>query len=104
MLTQLAAFGNIAQTVEVHVGTRKDMRQTLAADVVLRDVFLHPRQRQRAGRFRYRTHIFEQIFHCGANGVAVDGDNIVEILLAKTEGFIANAFNRHAFSKQPDAW
>ena len=48
LFTQLAALGNVAQTVEVHVRTRQHVRQSLAANVVLRDVFLHSRQRQRA--------------------------------------------------------
>src|SRR5690606_9302778 len=35
LFTQLAALGDIAQAVEVYVGTRKHVRQTLAANVVL---------------------------------------------------------------------
>ena len=79
------------------------MSQSLAANIVLGDIFLHPRQRQRAGRLRHRPHIFEQIFHRRANSVAVDSDDVVQILLAQTEGFIADALHRHAFSKQTDA-
>ena len=79
------------------------MSQSLAANIVLGDIFLHPRQRQGAGRLCHRPHIFEQILHRRANSVAVDGDDVVQILLAQTEGFIADAFDRHAFGKQADA-
>ena len=103
LFAQLAALGHVAKTVEVHVGPGKHVRQTLAADVVLRDVFFHPRQRQRAGRFRHRTHVFEQIFHRRADGIAVHRDDIVEIFPAQAEGFVANALHRHALGKQPDA-
>ncbi len=103
LFAELAAFGHVAQAVEVHIGAGKHVRQTLAANVVLGDVFLHPRQRQRAGGFRHRTHVFEQIFHRRADSVAVDGDDIVEILLAQAERFVANALHRHALGEQPDA-
>ena len=103
LFAQFAALGNVAQTVEVHVGAGKHVRQTLATNIVLGDVFFHSRQRQRAGRFRHRTHILEEIFHRRADSVAVDGDDIVEILLAQTERFIANALHRHALGEQPDA-
>ena len=58
------------------------MSQTLAADVMLGDILFHPRQRQRAGRLRHRPHIFEQILHRRADSIAIDGDDIVQILLA----------------------
>ncbi len=103
LFAQLAALGNVAQAVEVHVRTREHVRQTFAANVVLGDVFLHPRQRQRAGRFRHRTYIFEQIFHRRADSVTINRDDIVEILLAQTERFVANALHRHALGEQPDA-
>ena len=79
------------------------MSQTLAADVMLGDILFHPRQRQRAGGLRYRPHIFEQIFHRRADSIAIDGDDVVQILLAYTERFIADALHRHAFSEQTDA-
>lgn len=49
------------------------------------------------------AHILEQIFHRRADGVAIDGDDVVEIFLARAEGFIPNALHRHALGKQPDA-
>ncbi len=76
------------------------MRQTFAANVVLGNVLFHPRQRQRTGWFRHRAHILEQIFHCRTDSVAIDSDDVVEILLAQTEGFVADTFHRHAFSKE----
>ena len=76
------------------------MRQTLAANIMLGDIFFHPRQRQRPGRLRHRAYIFEQVFHCRANSIAIHGNNIVEVFLAQTEGFIANTFHRHAFGKE----
>ena len=103
LFAELATLGHVAQAVEVHVGTGKHVRQTLAADVVLRDVFFHARQRQRAGGFRHRTHVFEQILHRRADSVAIHRDDIVEIFPAQAEGFVANALHRHALGKQPDA-
>ncbi|KUQ35123.1 threonine dehydratase [Enterobacter hormaechei subsp. xiangfangensis] len=103
LFAELAALGHVTQAVEVHIGTGKHVRQTLAADIVLGDVFLHPRQRQRAGGFRHRTYVFEQIFHRRADSVAVDGDDIVEILLAQAERFVANALHRHALGEQREA-
>ncbi len=79
------------------------MGQTLAANVVLRDVFLHPRQRQRTGWLCHRAHILEEVLHRRADSVAINGDDVVEIFLADAEGFIPDAFHRHAFGKQPDA-
>ncbi|CAB5619288.1 Uncharacterised protein [Escherichia coli] len=79
------------------------MRQTLTAYVVLSDVFFHPRQRQRPGRFRYRAHIFKQVFHRRTDRIAIDGNNVVEIFLAQTEGFVTDTFYRHAFSKETHA-
>ena len=76
------------------------MRQTFTANIVLGDVFFHPRQRQRPGRLSHRTYILEQVFHCRTNSIAIDSDNIVEIFLAQTEGFIANTFHRYAFGKE----
>ena len=70
---------------------------------MLSDIFFHPRQRQRPGRFCYRTHIFKQVFHRRADGIAIDGNDVVEILLAQTESLIADAFHRHAFGKKPNA-
>ena len=58
------------------------MRQPFTANVVLSDVFFHPRQRQRAGGFRHCAHIFEQVFHRRTDGIAIDGDDVVKILLA----------------------
>ena len=103
LFAELATLGHVAQAVEVHVGTGKHVRQTLAADVVLRDVFFHARQRQRAGRFRHRPNVFEQIFHRRADRIAVHRDDIVEIFPAQAEGFVANALHRHALGEQPDA-
>ncbi len=102
LFAQLAAFGNVAQAVEVNVRAGEHVRQPLAANVVLGDVLLHARQGQRAGGFRHRPHIFEQILHGGADRVAVDGNDIVEILPADAEGFVADAFNRHPFGKEPN--
>ena len=79
------------------------MRQPFTANVVLGDVFFHPCQRQRARGFSHRAYIFEQVFHRRTDGIAIDGDDVVKILLAQTEGFIADAFYRDAFSKQPHA-
>ena len=59
LFAQFAAFRDVAQAVEVHVGTGKNMRQPFAANVVLGDIFFHSRQRQRARGFRHRAHIFE---------------------------------------------
>ncbi len=67
------------------------------------DVFFHARQRQRAGRFRHRTHVLEQIFHRRADGIAIHRDDIVEIFPAQAEGFVADTLHRHALGKQPDA-
>ncbi len=99
LFTQLAAFGNVAQTVEVDVRPGEHVRQPFTADIVLGDVLLHARQSQCAGRFCYRPHILEQILHGGADRVAVDGNDIVEILPAEAEGLVADAFNRHPFGK-----
>ncbi len=79
------------------------MRQTFTANVVLGDVFFHARQRQRPGRLRHRTYIFEQVFHRRADSIAIHGDDIVEIFLAQAEGFITDALHRHAFSKETHA-
>ena len=85
--------------MEVDVSAREHVRQALAANVVLGNIFFHSSQCQRTGRFRYRTHILEEIFHRRTDRIAVDGDDVVKILLAQTEGFVANTFYRHAFGK-----
>ena len=79
------------------------MCQPLAADVMLRDILFHSCQRQRTRRFSHGADIFEQVFHRRANRIAVDGDDIVKILLAEAEGLVTDTFHRHAFGKQPDA-
>ncbi len=45
--------------MEVDAGAGKDVRRAFAANIVLGDIFFHPR---RAGLFRHRTHIFKQVF------------------------------------------
>ncbi len=79
------------------------MRQPLAFDPVLLDILFHARQRQRARGLRHSTDIFKQIFHRGTNGIAVDGDDVIDVFLTEPEGFGANPFHRHPFGKQPDA-
>ncbi|MNP22844.1 hypothetical protein D3C76_1155320 [compost metagenome] len=79
------------------------MRQALALDVVLLNVFLQPGQCQRAGGFGNGTHVFKQIFDRRADSVAVDGDHVVQIFPAQAEGFITDALHRHAFGKQSDS-
>ena len=82
LFAQFATFRDVAQAVKVHVSTGKNMRQPFAANVVLGDIFFHSRQCQRARGFRHRAHIFEQVFHRRTYGIAIDGDDVVEILLA----------------------
>lgn len=103
LFAQFAAFGNVAQPMEVEVGARQHVRQTLALNVVLLNVLFQPRQRQRAGRFGNGTHVLEQIFDRCANGVAVHSDYVVQIFTAQAEGFVADTLHRHAFGEQPDA-
>ena len=85
--------------MEVDVRTGKHVRQAFAANIMLSDIFFHSRQCQRAGRFCYRTHVFKQVFHRRADGIAINGDDVVEILLTETESLITDTFNRHAFGK-----
>ena len=79
------------------------MRQAFAANIMLSDIFFHPRQRQRPGRFSHRAYVFKQVFHRRADGIAIDSNDVVEILLTQTESLIADTFNRYAFGKEPDA-
>ncbi len=103
LFAQLAAFRNVAQAVEIDVGTGQNMRQPLTLNVMLLDILFHARQRQRTRRLRYRAHILKQIFHGCADGIAVDGDDVINILLTESEGFAADTLDRNAFGKQPDA-
>ncbi len=79
------------------------MRKTFALDIVLLDVFLHARQRQRARRFRNGAYILKQVFHGRANRIAVYRDDAIQIFLTQAECLIADTLHRHAFRKQPNA-
>ena len=86
LFSQFAAFGNVAQTVEVDVRTGKHVRQAFAANIMLSDIFFHSRQRQRAGPAGIRT---TQAFSQDCRWDSLDDD--------RAEGCIRSL--EHAYSK-----
>ena len=93
----------MAQPVEVDVGAARDGDEPLAAPAGPRHVLLDARHRERAGRLRDRTRIFEQVLDRGAGFVGVDEHDLVDVLAHETEGFLADASHRHAVGKHADA-
>ena len=67
--------------MEIHIGTGEHMCQIFPLNIVLLNVFFHPRQRQCPGRLRHCPHIIKQIFHSCADGVTVHHNHIIQILL-----------------------
>ena len=104
-LAQLGTLGNEAQAVEIHVGAAGDGDQRLVDDGVLAQagplhVGLGARDGQRAGRFQDGARIRKHILDGGADGVRVDDDDVIDILLRQAEGFLAHQAHRRAVRKQ----
>ena len=65
MFTYLGPFGNIAQPVEIHIGTRANGYQGLTGTALTRDIFFHTRHAGGAGRLCHGAGIIEDILDCG---------------------------------------
>src|SRR5690606_35347904 len=59
-------------------------------------------QGQGAGWFEYAAGVLEDILDAGANGVGVDGDEVVDVLFGQPEGFGADQFDGRAVREQAD--
>src|SRR5699024_7400874 len=99
-LTELRALGNIAQGVEVDVGTREHVDKRFIGDLVLSAVALETRQRHRTGGLGDRASVVENVLDRRADLVGGDGHDVIQPLVQDAEVLIADAFDRHALGKQ----
>ena len=90
---QFAALGNVAQAVEIHVGAAGNGNQGLALRPIAGDIGFEAGQRQCAGGLGDAAGVVVDIFDGAANGIGVDGDDVVEQVAADAEGFFAHEFH-----------
>ncbi|MCY1175150.1 hypothetical protein D9M73_153740 [compost metagenome] len=100
--TQLGTLGNMAQAVEVDVGTGVDGYQGLAVNAFELDVLLDPGHAQCAGRFGDRAGIVVDILDGCTDFVSADGDHFIDIGLADVKGVLADLRYGHTVGEQPD--
>ena len=74
---QLAALGNVAQAVEIDVGTAGDGNQGLAMRLLAGDIGFEAGQGQRAGGLADAAGVVENIFERAADGVGVYCDDFI---------------------------
>nr|GEU28525.1 hypothetical protein [Tanacetum cinerariifolium] len=106
-LAQFRAFGNETQAVEIHVGAAGNRDQGLVPDRVFGqccpfDIGLGARNGQRAGRLQDAAGVREHVLDGGADGVGIDNDDVIDILLGEAEGFLAHQAHGRAVRKQAD--
>ena len=102
LLADLGAFGDEAQAVEVHVGAGGHSHQRPVFQSTARGVGLGAGHGQRAGRFEHRARVLEDVLDRRADGVGINAYDLVDVLLAKSESFLADIFHRRAVGKQTD--
>ena len=98
-LAHFRAFGDVAQTVEVHVGTAQGGNQVLALDFLALDVFLDAGHTQGTGRLGNGAGILEHILDGRADFVGGYGDHLVHVVLADLPGVLTNLLDCHTISK-----
>ena len=89
---QFAAFGNVAQAVEIHVGAAGDGDEGLVLDAVAGGIGFQAGKGERAGGFGDAAGVVEDVFDGAADGVGIDGDDVVQEIAAEAEGFVADDF------------
>lgn len=100
LLAVLCALGHKAQTVEVHVGARGDGNERLVAHLLAAGPGLEARKRQRARGLDDGAGIFKDVLDGRADLVAVDKDDLVEILAAELERLVAHALDGGAVGEK----
>ena len=101
---QFAAFGNVAQAVEVHVCAAVDGDEGAAFAGFAGDVGFEAGQGERAGGFGDAAGIVVDVFDRAADVVGVHQDDFVEQVAAEGEGVFADEFDRRAVGKQSDVF
>ena len=96
-------LGHVPQPVEVHVGAAVQRDQRALAALLARDVLLDAGDRERAGRFRDRAVVLEDVLDRGADLVGGDQQHLVHVLTCETEGLLADAPHRDAVREDADA-
>ena len=95
LFAQFGALGNVAQAVEVDVGTGVDGHQGLPLGAFAGHVLLDPRYGQGAGRLGDRTGVVVDVLDRRADFVAADSDHLVDMVLADLEVASADLRHRH---------
>jgi hypothetical protein len=101
-LANFGSFGDMAQTIEVHVGARVDCDQAPRASRTGLGVGLKAGERQSACRLSHNANILENILDRRAYCVRIRDQNIIEQLSAKSEGFLAGLSDCDAIGEQAD--
>ena len=99
---QFAAFGNVAQAVEIHVGAAGDGDKGLVLDAVAGGIGFQAGKGERAGGFGDAAGVVENVFDGAADGVGVDGDDVVQEVAAEAEGFFADDFDGGTVGEESD--
>ena len=103
-LADLGPLGDVTQPVEIDVGAGVDGDQGAVVDGLRMGggPGLEAGQGQGAGRLGDGAAVVEDVLDGGADGVVVDGDDLVEQVLAQAEGLVARAAHGDAVAEQTD--
>ena len=101
-LADFGAFGDEAQTVEVHVGSASDGDHGPAAHGMLGSPGFHAGHGQRAGRFEDAARVLENVLDRGADRIGIDPYDFVDEFAADAECLLADLFDRGTVAEQAD--
>ncbi len=90
------------QPVEIDIGAAVDRDKRFAGDIMLRDVFLEPRDRQRAGRLRDHPRVVEDILHRRTDLVDRGQHHVVDKFADETEWLSADLRHGDAVGEDAD--
>src|SRR5690606_19982128 len=94
--TDVCAFGDEAKAVEVHVRAAGDGNYGLVLPAVFCQIAFGAGNGESARGFEHAAGILEDVFDGGADGVGVDGDEVVDVLSGQPEGFFAHELDGRA--------
>ena len=101
---QFAAFGNVAQAMEIHVGATGYGYEGLVLDAVAGGIGFQAGKGERACWFGDAAGVVEDVFDGAADGIGVNGDDVVQEVAAEAEGFFADDFDGGTVGEEADVF
>ena len=102
LLAELSSFGDVTQAVEIHVGAAHHRREPSARGPLAIDPALQARHRERAGRLRDGSGVFEDVLDRGADLVGGDQHHLVDASARDPERLRPDLFHRHPVGEDSD--